>query len=138
MRYSVGGGLYDKVIVDAECSLDASIRHLLKYSKVSRNLDLEKSKQLTALQKGLIENGFKLLKPGGHLVYSTCSFSKDQNESVVQYLLNKYPETAKLIPSFTQNETIIPFSPGFIENTYRFYPKNGTSGMFISKIEKVK
>ncbi|KAM9961711.1 hypothetical protein ACTFIR_004570 [Dictyostelium discoideum] len=140
MRYSVGGGLYDKVIVDAECSLDASIRHLLKYSKISRNLDLEKSKQLVNLQKGLIENGFKLLKPGGHLVYSTCSFSKDQNESVVQYLLNKYPETSKLIPSFTtQNDAIIiPFSPGFIENTFRFYPKNGTSGMFISKIEKIK
>ncbi|EGC37643.1 hypothetical protein DICPUDRAFT_76769 [Dictyostelium purpureum] len=151
MRYS-SSTLYDKVIVDAECSLDASIRHLIKHSKMGRYYAPEKSKQLTELQKGLIDNGFKLVKVGGHLVYSTCSFCKEQNEEIVQFLLNKYKDSIKLIPAFqefekdnnssnkedTEEECKIPYSIGYIPNTFRFYPKNGTSGMFISKFEKIK
>ncbi|KAF2071419.1 hypothetical protein CYY_007263 [Polysphondylium violaceum] len=155
MRHS-NSQLYDKVIVDAECSLDASVRHLINYSKMGRHMVPEEFKKLTDLQKLLIQNGFNLLKEGGHIVYSTCSFCKEQNEDVVQWLLDNNPN-AKLIPSFNNTTSIVeqdnnmslsmdqlynsetvPFSTGFIENTYRFYPKNGTSGMFISKIQKIK
>eukprot|EP01132_Coremiostelium_polycephalum_P006222 gene6222-7751_t len=156
MRYS-NSQLYDRVIIDAECSLDASVRHLLCHSKIGRYLDQEKLNSLTNLQKKLIQSGFNLLKEGGVLVYSTCSFCRDQNESVVGYLLNNN-RNSKLIPAFGKSSLVkykednnnndflnyiyqselLPWSPGFIENTYRFYPKNGTSGMFIAKILKIK
>jgi len=161
MRFS-NSQLYDKVIVDAECSLDASVRHLINYSKMGRHMIPEEFKKLTDLQKLLIQNGFNQLKEGGHIVYSTCSFCKEQNEDVVQWLLDNN-SNAKLIPSFKNLNTIldtnnnndktttevvdinqlynsdtVPYSKGFIENTYRFYPKYGTSGMFISKIQKIK
>ncbi|EFA75772.1 Putative nucleolar protein [Heterostelium album PN500] len=149
MRYS-NAQLYDKVIVDAECSLDASVRHLLQYSKLGRNFLPNELTELTDLQKRLIQTGFNLLKVGGSLVYSTCSFCKVQNEDVVKWLLDNNAN-AKLLPCFEEqqqeqqqdsnnnnnNDYKVPYSKGFIDNTYRFYPKNGTSGMFISKFTKI-
>ena len=46
----------------------------------------------------LLRNGFRLLRPGGRLVYSTCSFSLRQNEEVVQWLLDSEAE-ARLVPA---------------------------------------
>ena len=43
-------------------------------------------------QRQLIEAGFLALKPGGTLVYSTCTMEPEENEGTVSYLLNKYPE----------------------------------------------
>lgn len=78
-----------QVLIDAQCSLDASVRHLLKYNKVGW-LDFEapSDDSIVHLQKRLIYNGFRLLAPGGYLIYSTCSFCKSQNERVVQWLLD--------------------------------------------------
>eukprot|EP01133_Synstelium_polycarpum_P015202 gene15202-17988_t len=134
MRYS-NGLLYDRVIVDAECSLDASIRHLIQYSKMGRNFIPAELTKLTDLQKRMIQTGFNLLKAGGTLVYSTCSFCKAENENVVQWLLDNNP-TAQLVPCFQESKETVPYSNGYIDNTYRFYPKNGTSGMFIAKFIK--
>jgi 16S rRNA C967 or C1407 C5-methylase (RsmB/RsmF family) len=73
-----GPVLYDKVLVDAECTHDGSIRHILKYhiwgwnTFEQRFLHLTNLEQLTLLQRNLLQNGFKLLKIGGILIYSTC------------------------------------------------------------------
>ncbi|EGG21777.1 Putative nucleolar protein [Cavenderia fasciculata] len=151
MRYS-NSLYYDRVIVDAECSLDASIRHLIQYSKIGRNFIPSELTELTNLQKKLLQTGFNLLKEGGVLVYSTCSFCKAENEDVVTWLLENNPNS-QLEPCFgdtdrdtesdgdgqsNQNITVVPFSRGYIKHTYRFYPKNGTSGMFIARIVKMK
>lgn len=80
---------YDKVIVDAECTHDGSIRHIQKFENWGwetlqrRVLDAERTDSLTALQLQLLSNGFRLLKVGGSLVYSTCSLTVAQNEEVV-------------------------------------------------------
>eukprot|EP00920_Eleutheroschizon_duboscqi_P035661 GHVT01086214.1.p1 GENE.GHVT01086214.1~~GHVT01086214.1.p1 ORF type:complete len:577 (+),score=104.26 GHVT01086214.1:78-1733(+) len=55
-------------------------------------------RMLGPLQQSLLVRGFELLRPGGLLVYSTCSFSKAQNEDVVAHLLQQYPATARLYP----------------------------------------
>lgn len=54
-------------------------------------LDAERTDDLTALQLKLLVNGFKLLKVGGCLVYSTCSLTVAQNEDVVEKFLSQYP-----------------------------------------------
>ncbi|XP_044469813.1 25S rRNA (cytosine-C(5))-methyltransferase NSUN5 isoform X2 [Mangifera indica] len=70
---------YDKVLVDAECTHDGSIRHVQKFENWGwatlqrRVLDAERTDSLTNLQLKLLTNGFRLLKVGGSLVYSTCS-----------------------------------------------------------------
>jgi len=136
---SANTSLYDRVLVDAECTLDASVRHILLYGKASPHTTPELSK----LQKRLIYNGFRLLKPGGMLVYSTCSFCTAQNEDVVQSLLDACP-SAKVIPvtlkcnnNDNSEQLRVPWDEGFLEHTVRFYPRSsGTSGMFIAKITK--
>ncbi|CAI5518074.1 unnamed protein product [Closterium sp. Naga37s-1] len=66
------------VLVDAECTHDGSLKHILKYDSWGwhtlnkRFLDPQRLNSLSALQRSLLETGFLLLKPGGRLVYSTC------------------------------------------------------------------
>jgi 16S rRNA C967 or C1407 C5-methylase (RsmB/RsmF family) len=95
---------FDYVLVDAECSTDGSVRHvqqrLDKTNAVLDNplvTDPQQLADLVGLQRKLACAGFRLLKPSGCMVYSTCSLSRDQNEGVVEWLLNEHPE-AKLVP----------------------------------------
>lgn len=74
--------------MDAQCTLDASIRHVLLFHKVGwKEFDTNIESTTTQLQQRMIFNAFRLLKPGGVLVYSTCSFSTAQNEEIVTWLL---------------------------------------------------
>eukprot|EP01125_Pyxidicula_operculata_P001234 TRINITY_DN1115_c1_g2_i1.p1 TRINITY_DN1115_c1_g2~~TRINITY_DN1115_c1_g2_i1.p1 ORF type:complete len:548 (-),score=110.72 TRINITY_DN1115_c1_g2_i1:2829-4472(-) len=147
--------LYDKVVVDAHCTLDASVRHIIHYNKLGWKEDSYSplvDKEIIELQKKLIVNGFRLLKPGGNLVYSTCSFCRSQNEDVVQYLLDHHHD-AKIVQVDTLNcsfecnasssssnnqKGLVPAFQGSLPHTLRFYPKHtGSSGMFIAKITKL-
>ena len=87
--------------MDAECSHDGSVIHLIKYAttwgwdKFQQNfMDNNCAKKLQVLQRQLLWNGFRLLKPGGTLIYSTCSFSPKQNEEIVLWLLEKMGDDA--------------------------------------------
>jgi 16S rRNA C967 or C1407 C5-methylase (RsmB/RsmF family) len=130
--------LYNKVLVDAQCTLDASVRHILKYKKLGwKTFHVDINAQTVALQKQMILNGFRLLAPGGTLVYSTCSFCKEQNEEVVEWLLIQESGRAQLAPIEGAEE--MPCSAGLLAHTLRFYPaQTGTSGLFIAKIIKTQ
>lgn len=136
---SVASQLYDRVILDAQCTLDASIRHLLKHNKCGWiDFEGDPTTTVSALQKKMIYNAYRLLAPGGTLVYATCSFCNAQNEDVVQWLLSHEPQTAKVVKIDWPAEFLPFVSPGHIEHTVRFYPKHsGTSGMFIAKMTKL-
>lgn len=94
-------------------------------------------------------NGFRLLKPGGTLVYSTCSLSLQQNEDIVQYLLRTEPH-ALLEPlepilqppgpssSMATPRCACPWRPSeHLPGTIIFHPSEGVSGLFIARIRKV-
>ena len=96
--------LFDRVLVDAECAHDGSLKHIRKFfdsrGRVSNLQTLEehmpwlsrkKRAELAELQYSLLRRGFELLKEGGVLVYSTCSFSEAQNEEVVRRFLHSEP-----------------------------------------------
>ena len=221
--------LFDRVLVDAECSTDGAVRHLQhKYhqlqckseieikakdevydkgdvaptmavgtkhedsTKRSNNecqaaeassrrvdtassreeltlnpklTDASKLKELVALQKKLIESGFRLLKPGGVMVYSTCSLAKEQNEDVVSWLLNdRNPGLAQIVPvqfsvpmespdchtsiaKGSQNHATTDITSnikeGFLSGTVRFHPSTSCDsylfggGFFLAKIRKL-
>jgi len=132
---------FDKVLVDAPCSGEGRYRIGLEgellYQKGSGRANLP------AIQKGLIVRAFDLLKPGGIMVYSTCTINPEENEAVVDYLLRK--RQARLLDF----EAPLPFEPGLTEwqgkpfhpdmvKTKRFYShKTRAVGFFVAKLAKV-
>nr|CAG8483772.1 7254_t:CDS:2 [Entrophospora candida] len=155
--------LYDKVIVDAECTHDGSIVHILKYEKLGWDkfeenfLNPKRLNNLFDLQKNLLKNGWELLKPGGILVYSTCSLTRKQNEEIIEwFLLQNKEQNAVLeqIPNIENMKTVTPLpitTPTDDDNnclkninniinlskTVRFDPiHSNTSGFFVARLRK--
>ncbi|KAK1432634.1 hypothetical protein QVD17_09532 [Tagetes erecta] len=131
---------YDKVLVDAECTHDGSLKHIQKFENWGwttlerRVLDAERTDDLTVLQFRLLTNGFKLLKVGGYLVYSTCSLTYAQNEDVIEKFLSLNP-CAELLE--IDSSKCWPCKSGRIPKTLRFDPwTSKTSGLFVAKFTK--
>jgi 16S rRNA C967 or C1407 C5-methylase (RsmB/RsmF family) len=89
-------------------------------------------------QEKLIEAAAKMVKPGGILVYSTCSFAPEENEMVIDWLLHKFPNLS-VEPLSYGNPGLTRFGSlrfdGRLINTSRLYPHiHGTTGFFIAKL----
>ncbi|XP_050383794.1 rRNA (cytosine-C(5))-methyltransferase NOP2C [Argentina anserina] len=132
---------YDKVLVDAECTHDGSIKHVQKFERWGwdtlqrRVLNAERGDNLTALQLKLLKNGFRLLKAGGLLVYSTCSLTVAQNEDVVKQFLEENSSAELQAIDAAENW---PCRNGRLPKTLRFDPlTSNTSGLFVAKFTKV-
>ena len=76
---------FDKIILDAPCSGSGMFR---KDNKMLEDWSYQKVLKNAEIQKSLIWMSYLMLKPGGTMVYSTCSFSYEEDEEVVQYLLD--------------------------------------------------
>ncbi len=135
---------FDKILVDAPCSGTGTIRKSLKTITMWNPLGITK---LNKLQTALIEIAFNLLKDGGELVYSTCTIEPEENEAVVSYLLNKYPN-AKLQEiddkklGIKRTNVILKFQElninPEVKKCLRIHPyDNNTEGFFVAKIKKV-
>ena len=78
---------FDKVIVDAPCSGEGMFR---KSEEARLQWSEELVKSCARLQKALVDDAYKMLKNGGVLIYSTCTFSEEEDEDVVDSLVKKY------------------------------------------------
>lgn len=79
------GRQFDKILLDAPCSGEGMMT--IGNDKDFSSWSVAHIKRLQQLQKKLIVQAWKLLKPGGTLVYSTCTMAPEENEAVVDYLL---------------------------------------------------
>ncbi len=144
---------FDRVLVDAECTHDGSARHVLKEGPGAGGGKADGPAFLAAdnvrfsptcatleqLQRGLLANGFALLRPGGVLVYSTCSLCPSQNERVVSWLLEQQPRASlvDLAPLLVADCPPPAVSSALLPATLYFRPKeSATSGLFVAKITK--
>ncbi|XWS33872.1 hypothetical protein CRYUN_Cryun22dG0120200 [Craigia yunnanensis] len=153
---------YDKVLVDAECTHDGSVRHIQKFEHWGwrtlqhRVLYAVRTDSLTLLQLKLLRNGFRLLKVGGLLVYSTCSLTVAQNEDIVDQFLKenasagsaigalKSPMRKKILPLDRAELQEIDEAKGWtsksgrIPMTMRFdHLTSQTGGLFVAKFTKL-
>ena len=76
---------FDKIILDAPCSGSGMFR---KENKMIDDWSYQKVLKFAEIQKSLILLAYQMLKPGGTMVYSTCSFSYEEDEEVIDYLLS--------------------------------------------------
>ncbi|MGB9721481.1 MAG: NOL1/NOP2/sun family putative RNA methylase [bacterium] len=132
---------FDKILLDAPCSAEGTIR---KSKKVLFHWGLKNIHKMARIQKGLIVSAFRSLKPGGTMVYSTCTVAPEENEGVIDYLLKKFPEAEILpidIPHFKFREGVSSWE----KETYdtrtkqcrRILPQdNDTAPFFVAKITK--
>ena len=83
---------YDRVLLDAPCSAEGriSLRDARSYSFWSeKNITIH-----AKLQRRLLRSAARCLKPGGTLVYSTCTLAPEENEEMVRWFLSEFPEFA--------------------------------------------
>lgn len=131
---------FDKIILDAPCSGSAMFR---KNELAKNDRSYEKVMKLQAIQFQLIDIAIYMLKPGGTLVYSTCSFSKEEDEDVVLYALKNHQDmkpvnifnNKKFYRCESLKESIHLF-PNLYNGEGQFIAllkKDGTSINFVSK-----
>lgn len=129
-------GLYDKVIVDAQCTHDGSIKHIQKadlqtWSSLSLQFAESSLQELYILQYRLLCNAYRMCRSGGTIIYSTCSFSRHQNEDIVNKLLEQFQDAR--LSAITV--------PGLFDESVdylRVDPRQHDCGfLFIAKIIKV-
>lgn len=82
-------GFFDKIILDAPCSGSAMFR---KNEQAREEWSIDKVMQCKAIQQSLLEDAYYMLKKDGYLMYSTCSFSIEENEEVIEEFLNVHPD----------------------------------------------
>ncbi len=139
-RFASVGINFDKILVDAPCSGTGTIRKSLK---TLRMWNMEGIKKLASQQKPLIDAAFQALRPGGEMVYSTCSLEPDEDEAVVSHLLDKYDNAKieKIDLQIKHSRPIMEFDGVTynkdVEKCLRIWPQdNDSEGFFVAKIVK--
>ena len=87
-------GFFDKILVDAPCSGEGMFR---KEEAVAKDWTPEKSEYFAGQQREIVCQAVKMLRPGGKLLYSTCTFAPCEDEQTISWVLEQFPEM-HLIP----------------------------------------
>lgn len=97
---------FNKVLVDVPCSGE---RYQLSHPEKLKEWSIKSSKSLAIRQHSLLCSGFECLKPGGRLVYATCSLSRLENEEVIRKFLKKRSKQGALLkPAASPRLAILP------------------------------
>lgn len=132
---------YEKILLDAPCSGIGTIR---KSYKTIGMWNPHTIKKMAGVQRQLLSTAFDALAEGGTLVYSTCTLEPDENEAVINFLLEKYPNTSieKISLDLKRGKAIEEFEgqvfSSEIKKCLRIWPQdNDTEGFFVTKIKKI-
>lgn len=141
---------FDKVLLDAPCSGEGMV--YLARPKPLRFWSIKKTKTMAKIQSRLIKAAFKALKPGGLMIYSTCTVSPTENESIVTELLNTEKRAQLQDITLIQSKEFEPNKPFIrhalaswngeefhpdIKKAIRVVPGKTMMGFFVALIKKV-
>lgn len=129
---------FHKILLDAPCSGEGMFR---KEESLAKDWSLQKSQNLSEIQKKLILLSWNMLRPGGYLLYSTCTFAPCENEAVIAFLLNTHPEAELIeLPHYQGFSNGIPLPGSHMEKLSRciriFPHKMQGEGHFMALIRK--
>jgi 16S rRNA (cytosine967-C5)-methyltransferase len=123
---ALAAGEFDRILVDAPCSASGVIRRHPDVKLLRRPADLP---ELAARQQAILEGLWPLLKPGGCLLYATCSLFDEENSGVVRQFLQTHPDAALCATPWRWGE---PTACG-----RQLLPNSeGPDGLFYSLLEK--
>ena len=120
---------FDMIVFDGPCSGEGMFR---KDPDAIQYWHKDYPSELAQLQKDILADGLKMLAPGGQLVYSTCTWSPEENEGVVAWILENYPNLELVeIPKLNGMSDGIDFP-----ETARMYPHHFKGeGQFVAKFQ---
>jgi NOL1/NOP2/sun family putative RNA methylase len=143
-RYPNAAGPFDGILVDAPCSGMGTSRKLERWNQSWNDPDYLHT--LANIQWRLLRRAFHLCRPGGHIVYSTCTYSPEENEAVINRILDEFgPTQLELTPLGLPD---IPHQTGltsWAQTTFsetlslagRWYPHHlNSGGFFVAKLRK--
>lgn len=129
-------GFFDKVLLDAPCSGEG--RFLANDAKTYRSWSERTVKELAKLQKKLFKSAYQALKPGGELVYSTCTLNREENEEILEWAISELEglrlecinlEIKNLVKGMSENKEI--------EKSIKILPSKETEGFFVARFKKL-
>ncbi|MCQ1060440.1 16S rRNA (cytosine(1407)-C(5))-methyltransferase RsmF [Photobacterium sp. ZSDE20] len=124
---------FDSILLDAPCSGEGAIR---KDDDAMANWSLQSVEDIAAVQRNLIISGFQALKPGGVMVYSTCTLNLSENQQVCNHLKETFGDAVEFEPLadlFDGAEKALT-EEGFLH----VYPQIFDSeGFFVARIRKL-
>jgi len=129
-------GAFDAVLLDAPCSGEGLF--LVDESRTYRGWSMKKVRELAAEQKKLFRTAWWALKPGGTMVYSTCTLAKEENEGVLEWALAQYPELKLInlplhLPQHLLDLTKLSQPQ---QSSLRIYPSLLMEGFFVARFQK--
>lgn len=134
-------GLFDKVLADVPCTCEGTCRKDVSLLKKS-----VKSSKLVGSQTALLRKAVQLCKPGGRVVYSTCTFAPEENEMVVNKILEASGGTLRMVEVTPPDGFVTTagltewedqtFDPS-LQHALRVWPHhNDSGGFFVAVLEK--
>lgn len=131
---------FDRIAVDAPCSGEGMFR---KDEEAAAEWSPENVRRCAARQQEILENASLMLKPGGRLVYSTCTFAPEENEQTIVRFLSSHPEyTVEQTPEYDGLSHGVPAwgtsgNPDWLRRTIRIWPhRTEGEGHYIAVLRK--
>lgn len=132
-------GYFDKILVDAPCSGEGMFR---KSPAIMKNWEQYGVEYYQKLQREILPFAVKMLRPGGMLLYSTCTFSPEEDEDTLAFLLREYPELS-MADVGLRYEGFAPAHPEWadapeeVEKAIRIWPhRMEGEGHFVALLQK--
>lgn len=141
-NYPTAAGSFDRVLVDAPCSSEGTLR---RNPALANRIGAERSARMAPRQRALLRKAVQLCRPGGRILYSTCTFAPEENELIVAEILEAFAGRLRLLPASVH---ALASSPGItcwqgrkldssLAHCLRVWPhSNDTGGFFVALLEK--
>jgi NOL1/NOP2/sun family putative RNA methylase len=132
------GERFDRTLVDAPCSCEGTVR---KNPDAVESWSLDHVEGIAGVQKGVLGRSIEVTRSGGTVVYSTCTFAPEENESVLQHAIENYDcRLVEFDLPLRSDPGITEWADGTFDESMRrakrIYPhQNDTGGFFCAKLE---
>ena len=134
---------FDKILLDAPCSAEA--RFVEGDPKTTGYWSEKKVKEMAYKQRQLLFAAWNAVKPGGELIYSTCTFSPEENEIQIARLIERYKDEVEVLDAKIEGLKTYAALKAWnekdfvstIKKTVRIFPTSEIEGFFVTKLRKV-